>query len=209
MSVLSLAPPAQKHSKKLEELKTQWEKNAKMGKYLIAQMTDGEAVFKTSKDNNPETQFIRARPTLNKSAEFPMDEENVDKMMAAMEDELIENPKYLQKIIDSATIIALRIIKEFSKEHLDMFENFLSSMNSRRQYNETIYTAETLLRLIPQTGKLLMYKKGKKQIQVYIKFPMFFQIKALTTKCVSYRQLVIAKKSWSNLRPALKLMTQH
>ena len=142
-----------------------------------------------------------------------MDEENVDKMMAAMEDELIENPKYLQKIIDSATIIALRIIKEFSKEHLDMFENFLSSMNSRRQYNETIYTAETLLRLIPQTGKLLMYKKGKKQIQVYIKFPMFFQIKvvikALTTKCVSYRQLVIAKKSWSNLRPALKLMTQH
>ena len=194
ISVLSLAPPAQKHSKKLEELKTQWEKNAKMGKYLIAQMTDGEAVFKTSKDNNPETQFIRARPTLNKSAEFPMDEENVDKMMAAMEDELIENPKYLQKIIDSATIIALRIIKEFSKEHLDMFENFLSSMNSRRQYNETIHTAETLLRLIPQTGKFLMYNKGTntswypfKCNTLYIKLYLFFQIKALTTEYVSYR----------------------
>ena len=41
MSVLSLAPPAQKHSKKLEELKTQWEKNAKMGKYLITYSNDG------------------------------------------------------------------------------------------------------------------------------------------------------------------------
>ena len=123
-----------------------------MGKYLIDQMTDGEAVFKTAKDNNPETQFIRARPTLDKSAEFPMDEENADKMMGAMEDELIENPKYLQKIIDSATIIALRIIKIFLEEHLDMFEKIISSMKNRRQYNEAIHTAETLLRLIPQAG---------------------------------------------------------
>ena len=152
MSILSLAPPAHKHSEKLETLKTQWQKSAKMTKYLIDQMTDGEAVFKTAKDNNPEIQFLRVRPTLDKSAEFPMDEENVDKMMVAMEDELIGNPKYLQKIIDSAAIIALRIIKDFSEEHLDMFQKLLSSMENRRQYKEAIHTAENLLRLIPQTG---------------------------------------------------------
>ena len=152
MSVLSLAPPAHKHTEKLEELKTQWQKSAKMTKYLIDQITDGEAVYKTAKDNNPEIQFLRVRPTLDKSAEFPMDEENVDKMMVAMEDELIGNTKYLQKILDSATIIALRIIKDFSEEHLDMFEELLSSMKSRRQYKEAIHTSETLLRLISQTG---------------------------------------------------------
>ena len=151
-SVLSLAPPAHKHSEKLATLKTQWQKSAKMTKYLIDQMTDGEAVFKTAKDNNPEIQFLRVRPTLDKSAEFPMDEENVDKMMVAMEDELIGNPKYLQKIIDSATIIALRIIKDFSGKHLAMFKKMLSSMENRRQYKEAIHTAESLLRLIPQTG---------------------------------------------------------
>ena len=154
MSVLSLAPPAHKHSEKLESLQTQWEKSAKMAKYLIDQMTDGEAVFKNVKDNNPEIQFQRARPTLEKSAEFPMDEENVEKMMVAMEDELIENPKYLQKILDSATIIALRIIKDFSEEHLAMFDRLLFSMKKRRQYKETIYIAETLQRLIQQTGLL-------------------------------------------------------
>ena len=159
MSILSLAPPAHKHSEKLETLKTQWQKSAKMTKYLIDQMTDGEAVFKTAKDNNPEIQFLRVRPTLDKSAEFPMDEENVDKMMVAMEDELIGNPKYLQKIIDSATIIALRIVKDFSethlarnRPHLAMFEKLLSSMENRRQCKEAIHSAETLLRLISQTG---------------------------------------------------------
>ena len=81
-----------------------------------------------------------------------MDEEKVDKMMVAMDDELVGNPKYLQKIIDSATIIALRIIKDFSGEHLDMFFELISSMKNRRQYKEAIHSAETLLRLIPQTG---------------------------------------------------------
>ena len=81
-----------------------------------------------------------------------MDETNVDKMMVAMEDELIGNPKYLHKIIDSAAIIALRIIKDFSWEHLAMFEKLLFSMQNRRQYKEAIHSAEILLRLIPQTG---------------------------------------------------------
>ena len=155
MSVLSLAPPAHKHSEKLESLQTQWERSAKMVKYLIDQMTDGEAVFKNVKDNNPDIQFQRARPTLEKSAEFPMDEENVEKMMEAMEDELIGNPKYLQKILDSATIIALRIIKDFSEEHFSMFDHLLFSMRNRRQNEETIYAAETLSRIIPQTGLFL------------------------------------------------------
>ena len=103
MSVLSLAPPAHKNSEKLQSLQTQWEKSAKIAKYLIDQMTDGEAVFKNVKDNNPDIQFQRARPTLDKSSEFPMDEENVEKMMVAMEDELIENPKYLQKILGGSS----------------------------------------------------------------------------------------------------------
>ena len=155
MSVLSLAPPAHEHSEKLESLQTQWERSAKMVKYLIDQMTDGEAVFKNVKDNNPDIQFQRARPTLEKSAEFPMDEENVEKMIEAMENELIGNPKYLQKILDSATIIALRIIKDFSEEHLALFDRLLFSMMKRRQYKETIYIAETLQRLIQQTGLLI------------------------------------------------------
>ena len=147
MTVLSLAPPDHKHSEKLESLQTQWEKSTKMVRYLIDQMTDGEAVFKNVKDNNPDIQFQRARPTLDKSAEFPMDKENVEKMMEAMEDELIENPKYLHKILDSATIIDLRIIKDFSEKHLAMFDKLLFSMRNRRQYAETIYSAGTLLRL--------------------------------------------------------------
>ena len=54
--------------------------------------------------------------------------ENVEKMMEAMEDELIENPKYLHKILDSATIIDLRIIKDFSEKHLAMFDKLLFLM---------------------------------------------------------------------------------
>merc|ERR1711971_361116 len=79
-------------------------------------------------------------------------------MMMAMKDELIGNPKYLQKIIDSAAIIALRIIKDFSEEHLAMFETLLSSMENRRQYKEAINTAETLLRLISQTDENIGYQ---------------------------------------------------
>ena len=153
MSVLSLAPPAQKHSKKLEELKTQWEKNAKMGKYLIAQMTDGEAVFKTSKDNNPEIQFIRARPTLEKSAEFPMDEINVQKMIDAMKDELRENPEYVRGVLKSAAIIALRMVETFSVEHLKMFQDAIIRLKKTRCYQDVIFIAEEILKRLPNSGK--------------------------------------------------------
>ena len=44
-------------------------------------MTDGEPVFKKVKDDNPDTLFIRQRPTLEKSAEIPMDEADGKRMI--------------------------------------------------------------------------------------------------------------------------------
>ena len=148
ISVLSLAPPPHKpDSKKLEELETQWEKTAKMGRYIIDQMTDGEAVFKTAKDNNPEAHFLRIRPTLDKSAEFPMDEINVQKMIDAMKDELRGNPEYVRDVLKSAAIIALRMVKTFSVEHLKMFEvAIMSPLEKMRCYQDVIFIAEMILK---------------------------------------------------------------
>ena len=44
-------------------------------------MTDGEPVFKKVKDENPSTLFLRQRPTLEKSAEIPMDEADGKRMI--------------------------------------------------------------------------------------------------------------------------------
>ena len=160
MSVLALAPPAHKHTEKLEELKTQWEKTAKMGKYIVDQMTDGEAVFKNAKDNNPEAHFLRVRPTLDKSAEFPMDEVNVQKMIDAMKDELRENPEYMRCVLKSAAIIALRMLETFSVEHFEMFEvAIMMPLIKMRCYQDGIFIAEEILKRLPNSGKKKYFDK--------------------------------------------------
>ena len=161
MSVLALAPPAHKHTEKLDELKMQWEKTAKMGKYIVDQMTDGEAVFKTAKDNNPEAHFLRVRPTLDKSAEFPMDEVNVQEMIDAMKDELVENPEYFMGVLKSAAIIALRMVKTFSVEHLKMFEvAIMNPLKKMRCYQDVIFIAEEILKHLPNSGKISLFLKS-------------------------------------------------
>ena len=65
----------------MKNIQTQWGKNLSAVKYLFSQMTDGEPVFKKVKDDNPSTLFLRQRPTLEKSAEIPMDEADGKRMI--------------------------------------------------------------------------------------------------------------------------------
>ena len=127
-----------------------------MGKYIIDQMTDGEAVFKTAKDNNPEAHFLRVRPTLDKSAEFPMDEVKVQKMIDAMKDELRENPEYVRGVLKSAAIIALRMVETFSVEHLKMFQDAIIRLKKMRCYQDVIFIAEEILKRLSNSGKKIL-----------------------------------------------------
>ena len=74
-----------------------------------------------------------------------MDEQDASKQIKEMDDEFNENYEYLVQTIDAAATIATRLIKDFSVEHLQMFEKILFSLESRRKHQETIYIAQTVL----------------------------------------------------------------
>ena len=95
----------------LDVIEPQWKKSYTMLKYITLQMLDGDAVFKTVQDQNPSILFMRIRPIYEETCIFPMDETNIDAMEKAMVQQL-GNPKYLYKIVDSAAIIATRMIKK-------------------------------------------------------------------------------------------------
>jgi len=151
-SVLSLAPPPENPSGKIEDQKAQILKTKLMVSYMIHGLTDGEAVFKNVKAQNPDVLFMRCRPTSEKSASFAMDENEPKKMIEAMEKELSENPKYFNHILDSAAVIASRSVKTYSLDHLQMFEDLVISMKKRRQFPEAIHLAETVLDHISKKG---------------------------------------------------------
>ena len=48
--------------------------------YLALKLTDGEAVYKAIRDDNPNTLFLRLRPTLKKS-NLQMDEKDANKLI--------------------------------------------------------------------------------------------------------------------------------
>ena len=151
-SVLSLAPPLPKRSGKIAKKWVQLKKTLGAIHYLIHGMTDGEAVFKNVKSQNPDVLFMRCRPTSKKSASFAMDENKPPKMIKAMKKELNENPKYFHHILDSAAVIASRAVKTFSQDHLKMFEFLVDSMRKRRQYPVAIHLAKTVLDQISKEG---------------------------------------------------------
>ena len=142
---MSLTIPPNKPAKKLKEFKTQWERTLATVAYLGTKLTDGETIFRKAKDNNPNTLFLRARPTLEKSKNISMTESDEIKLTKAMEDELIENYEYLIQIIDTAATIATRMIKEYSLEHLKMFQKILFNLESKKNYQEAIYMAKVVL----------------------------------------------------------------
>ena len=154
-SVLSLAPPPPQQSAKMAEKWFQGTKTIHMVKYLIHGLTDGEAVYKTVKEQNPDILFMRCRPTSEKAASFVMDENNPKEMIEAMENELRENQKYFLHIFDSAAVIASRSIKKPTLDQLEMFQWLVDSMRNRRQYHEAIHLAETVIDHISKQGYII------------------------------------------------------
>ena len=136
----------------MKDFKTQWEKTLATMAYLGGRLTDGEGIFKRVKDDNPNTLFLRARPTLEKSVNISMVERDGSKLTKAMDDELNENHEYLIQIVDAAATIATRMIKDFSLKHLQMFEKILFNMESRRNYQEAIYIAQVVLDQLSEKG---------------------------------------------------------
>ena len=134
-----------KPAKKLKDFKTQWEKTLSIITYLSSQLTNGERVFKTAKDNNPNSLFLRVRPSLEKSANFFFDGNDPNILIKAMDDELNENHEYLDQIIHTAANIATRVIPEFSRNHFEMFEKVLRCMEKKRLHEEAIYIAQAIL----------------------------------------------------------------
>ena len=151
-SVLSLAPPPPQQSSKMDEKWLQGTKTIHMVKYLIHGLTDGEAVYKTVKEQNPDVLFMRCRPTSEKAASFAMDENNTEKMIEAMEIELHNNQEYFDHILDSAAVIASRSIKTYTLDQLEMFEWLAFSMRNRRQCHEAIHLSETVIDNISKQG---------------------------------------------------------
>ena len=136
----------------MKDFKTQWEKTLATMAYLGGRLTDGEGIFKRVKDDNPNTLFLRARPTLEKSVNISMVERDGSKLTKAMDDELNENHEYLIQIVDAAATIATRMIKDFSLKHLQMIEKILFNMESRRNYQEAIYIAQVVLDQLSEKG---------------------------------------------------------
>jgi len=145
-SVLSLAPPPNKPSQKLTELKEQWKKTGATLSYLIHQLTDGEALYESARKNHKDVFFQRTRPSLETSMEFEMDETDVEKMAEAMEKELRKNSEYLSQIVDNAAVIASRTT-DLTAQHLTMFQAIANSMIERRQYKDGLYLVEAVLAL--------------------------------------------------------------
>lgn len=145
-SVLSLAPPQNKPSKKLTEKEKQWKKTVATLKYFPAQLTDGDSVYEDARNEYKDVFFQRTRPSLPTSMEFELDETDVEKMVVAMEKELRENPEYLYQIVDNAAVIASRS-PDLTAQHLKMFKAIADSMIKRGQYKDGLYIAKTLLAL--------------------------------------------------------------
>ena len=157
-SVLSLAPPPNKPSQKLTELKKQWKKTGATLSYLIHQVTDGEALFESACKTYKDVFFQRTRPSLETSMEFEMDETDVEKMVEAMEKELRENPEYLSQIVDNAAVIASRST-DLTAQHLKMFKAIADSMRERRQYKDGLYLVKAVLAL-NAFGKIVLLITG-------------------------------------------------
>ena len=71
----------------------------------------------------------------------------------AMDDELNESDEYLNNITDVAATIATRLTDNFSRDHLEMFEKLILSMESRNCNQEAIYVAQVILDHHSKNGK--------------------------------------------------------
>ena len=154
---MSLTIPPNKPAKKLKGFKTQWEQTLAKLAYLGTKLTDGEGIFRKAKDDNPNTLFLRARPTLEKSSNISMTESDESKLTKAMDDELIENYEYLIQIIDIAATIAIRMIKEFLIEHLQMFQKIILNLERKGKCQEAIYIAQDISEHQSGKGKDLIF----------------------------------------------------
>ena len=98
--------------------------------YAVNYLTDGSESFKELKNNNEtlkgkdKTIFVRASPISKKAEKFKMDETNIDKMIAAINEERNTEPKYYEKIMDMAALTVSRLVIE--KDH-DEYSLYTSS----------------------------------------------------------------------------------
>ena len=117
--------------------------------YAVNYLTDGSESFKELKNNNEtlkgkdKTIFVRASPISKKAEKFKMDETNIDKMIAAINEERNNEPKYYEKIMDMAalTVSRLEIEKDYDEhslyttsklsDFLTMMKNVVNNMNNR------------------------------------------------------------------------------
>ena len=109
--------------------------------YAVNYLTDGSESFRELKKNNEtlkgkdKTLFVRASPISKKAEKFKMDETNIDKMIAAINEERNTEPKYYEKIMDMAALTVSRLVIE--KDHDDYsfytsskLSNFLAMMKN-------------------------------------------------------------------------------
>ena len=145
-SVLSLAPPASTTASKMEDIKTQWEKQPVMLKYLIDQSTDGEAVYKRARQNDPDVMFQRLRPQRSWD-NIPMDETNVQKMIDAMDFELCHDQDYLYGVVNAAAVIAVRMVHSDRVDdiHIELFDKVSVLMTNREMYEESKYISNQVM----------------------------------------------------------------
>ncbi len=79
-------------------------------KYFPGQITDGYAVYAATKDQHPDAIFQRLRPNSAKADKFAMDEQDIDAMIHAIQEERSRDPGYLEQILETALVISSRLL---------------------------------------------------------------------------------------------------
>ena len=146
-SVLSLAPPPMPpglRCVRLANLKNQWKRRIHLLRYMLAQLTDGDTIYRTVVDQHPDVLFMRSRPNSKKYVKFVTDDVHVQLMAEAMDYEVKHNNDYLPVVFDPAATIAVRMVEYHSKEHVKMFREIANSMVARRQFHVALYICEEM-----------------------------------------------------------------
>ena len=130
--MISIAPPSQK-VEKIDDWFTGW------AGYFPAQSTNGYKVYMASKEiySGPsKATFARAKLQSKNAQAFKMEEVDVDKMIRAIEEERINDPRYYNQILDMSALTLSRLDDvKITDDFLQMMYNVVDDMKTRRSYD--------------------------------------------------------------------------
>ena len=166
-TVISIAPPSQK-VENIDDWFVGW------AGYFPAQSTNGYKVYMASKEiySGPsKATFARANPMSRNAQAFKMDEVDVDKMIRAIEDERINDPRYYNQILDMSALTVSRLEDvKLTGEFLAMMANVVADMNTRMSYDIAIRVGRNIIEKLQEAGKQSKIESSKGNTTTHLSF---------------------------------------